>query len=114
MQNFAAVLSFAWTYLRRYRGRLVASVLFAILFALANACFVPAARTLLDRFSKRQPREQVQASSPDDSWIERMKAKGQELNKKLQTAIDPWLPRQNEKITTRQILGMLLFLPTLV
>ena len=114
MQNFAAVLRFAWTYLRRYRGRLAASVLFAIVFAMANACFVPAARTLLDRFSKKQPREQVEAPSPADSWFDRAKGRGVELNKHLQAAIDPWLPRLNEPITTRQILGMLFFLPALV
>ena len=114
MQNLAVVLRFGWTYLRRYKGRLAASVLFAILFALANACFIPAARTIIDRFSKKPAREQVAASSADDSWLERAKARGAELNHRFQAAVDPWLPRSGERITPRQILCMLLFLPVLM
>ncbi|MEY2410812.1 MAG: ATP-binding cassette, subfamily bacterial MsbA [Verrucomicrobiota bacterium] len=115
MQNFAVVLRFGWTYLRRYKGRLAASVLCAILFALANASFVPAARTIIDRFGiKKHSSEEAAAPSPNDSWLDRVKARGVEWNKHLRVVADAWLPRFGEPITTRQIMGMLLFLPLLV
>ncbi len=114
MQNFALVLRFGWTYLRRYKGRLTASVLFAIIFALANACFIPAARTLIDRFSNKPAKEQVAAASAEDSWLEHAKARVAGANKLVQAAVDPWLPRFGEPVTKRQIFGMLFFLPVLV
>jgi subfamily B ATP-binding cassette protein MsbA len=111
MQNVAAVLRFGWTYLRRYKGRLAAALLFAWLFALANGSFVWAARTIIGRFDKNgSPVEREEQAGPASAIKERLKA----INTRLQSKIEPWLPRVGQPITRQQIIGALLFLPLLV
>ncbi len=115
VQNLFAVLGFGWTYLRRYKSRLVASVLFAVLFGLSNASFVWATRTIIDRFTKEKPAaaEAAQAET-GGSLLKDLKAKGAEWNRAIQRQIEPWLPRVGQSATAQQILGMILFLPLLV
>lgn len=50
MNSILSVLRFGWTYLRRYKGRLAASVFFGILFALLNSSIVWVTSTLVERF----------------------------------------------------------------
>ncbi len=111
MQNVAAVLRFGWTYLRRYKGRIAAALLFAWLFALANGSFVWAARTIIGRFDKNGAAvEKEEQAGPTSAIKERLKA----VNAQLQSRIEPWLPRVGRPITRQQIIGALLFLPLLV
>ena len=115
VQNFFAVLGFGWTYLRRYKSRLAASVLFAVVFGLSNASFVWAVRTLVDRFTKEKPpAAEVAPAKTGGSKLAELKAKGAEWNRAVQHQLEPWLPRAGQTPTAQQILGMVLFLPLLV
>src|SRR5687767_14995400 len=49
MQNVRAVLAFSWKYIRRYWGRLTLGILCGLIFALGNASFIWAAKTLTER-----------------------------------------------------------------
>ncbi len=55
MSSIAIVLGFSWGYIRRYWGRLVASILFGVVFALANGSFMWAAHTLAGRWELKEP-----------------------------------------------------------
>ncbi len=115
VQNFFAVLGFGWTYLRRYKSRLAASVLFAVLFGLSNASFVWATRTIIDRFTEVKPSAaQESQEETGGSILADLKAKGAEWNAAVQRQIEPWLPRVGQTATAQQIFGMVLFLPLLV
>ena len=119
MSSIAAVLGFSWPYLRRYWGRVVASVIFGLLFALANASFVWAVKVITGRFSGDTPTAIVAAPAslkasvlplPLRHGLEWVKEKG----KRLDAAVDPWLPRSGHPMELHQVIGLLCFLPFLV
>jgi subfamily B ATP-binding cassette protein MsbA len=117
VQNLFAVLGFGWIYLRRYKGRLAASVLFAVVFALSNASFVWATRTIIDRFTKqpeKSPAAEAAQARDGGPVLAGLKAKAAEWNRAVQRRIEPWLPRAGHSATSQQIFGMVLFLPLLV
>src|SRR5262245_47419646 len=105
-------MGFGWTYLRRYWVRLSVGIVFSIVFALANASFVGATRTLAERFAPHGTRveSQPEATAP----VSLVKQKIRELGRFVNEALDPWLPRAGQELTTRQMAGLLLFLPLLV
>src|SRR5262245_31812282 len=117
MSSIASVLGFSWHYVRRYWFRLAASILFGVVFALANVSFVWAARTLAGRWEISETRE---TKKPGDSkanlpeGIDKLRQKALQFGRNLERRIDPWLPRARQPLDWRQILGILLFLPTLV
>jgi subfamily B ATP-binding cassette protein MsbA len=117
MSSIASVLGFSWSYVRRYWVRLAASLLLGIVFALANASFMWAARTLASRWELNEPAEarsaQQKASNLPES-LARLKQKVTQVAEALQVRIDPWLPRVRQPLDWRQIVGILLLLPTLV
>jgi subfamily B ATP-binding cassette protein MsbA len=117
MNSFAAVLRFSWSYFRGYWLRLVASVLFGLIFALANASFMWAARTLASRWEIASATE-IKPASPDrrklPEAVASFRAKAEEISKQFEKKLDPWLPRAAQAVTWKHILGILLFLPTLV
>lgn len=111
------VLRFSWHYVRRYWVRLAASILLGVIFALANASFVWAARTLAGRWELRdttavKPAKETASNVPPG--FVRLREKAEEIGRNLERRIDPWLPRAKQPLDWRQILGILLFLPTLV
>jgi ATP-binding cassette, subfamily B, bacterial MsbA len=113
MNNILSVLRFGRGYMSRYWTRLACVVLFSVVFAMSNASFVLATRTLIDRFSpKPAVRQELaeKATAPASGLTERLR----ELNQSLRAVFDPWLPRVGEPFTWRQIAGCLLFLPLLV
>jgi subfamily B ATP-binding cassette protein MsbA len=119
MSSIANVLGFSWSYIRRYWSRLVASILLGVVFALANASFMWAARTLAGRWELRDDAEPTSTSAtaktsklPEE--ITKIRQTVDRWSVDLENAIDPWLPRANQAIDWRQIIGMLLFLPGLV
>ena len=117
MSSFANVLGFSWAYIRRYWVRLVASVLLGVVFALANASFMWATRTLASRWelsesAKEKPADNKKSILPENLAV--LRAKVEKWGKELEADIDPWLPRARQTLDWRQILGMLLFLPMLV
>ena len=117
MSSIASVLGFSWAYIRRYWVRLVASLLLGVVFALANASFRWAARTLAGRWELNEPTEAGAAQKKDSAIPERLsrwKQKVETVAEELQNKIDPWLPRVRQPLDWRQIVGILLFLPTLV
>jgi len=117
MSSIAMVLGFSWGYIRRYWVRLAASILLGVVFALANASFMWAARTLASRWELRESEE---ARPPKQSKFKlpetfnRLQKKAEELGREWERRIDPWLPRAGQTPDWRQVLGVLLFLPTLV
>src|SRR6266516_1157803 len=113
MSSITIVLRFSWNYLRRYWGRVVASVVFGIIFALANASFIWAARTLTGRFDP-SPGAVVRPASPARSFFSRQLSQGKKVAEQLEQRIDPWLPRAGQPVKWRQVVGGLLFLPLLV
>src|SRR5689334_2472457 len=84
MNSFAAVLGFSWSYARRYWLRLAASLLFGLIFALANASFMWAARTLASRWELASAPE-TKPSSPtktkSSEVIATLKAKVEQVGK---------------------------------
>jgi subfamily B ATP-binding cassette protein MsbA len=109
MGSILSVLGFGWSYLRRYRSRLLASILFALLFALTNVSFIWATRTLAGRFAPESKPAQVSPKKPS-AFRERL----QFLDEKARRAADRWLPRSGERITWHHFVGGLFFLPLLV
>src|SRR5262245_22643079 len=117
MSSIATVLGFSWGYIRRYWLRLVASILLGCVFALANASFMWAARTLAGRWELREeseakPTKEKASKLPDE--FARIRETVNEWSKNLESKIDPWLPRVKQPINWRQAIGLLLFLPALV
>lgn len=121
MSSIATVLGFSWPYVRRYWVRLVLSILFGVVFALSNGSFMWATRTLAGRFesepaaetpSKKEPSKNDSALVPDS--VKQLRAQAKEFGERLERGIDPWLPRIGQPITTRQVIGILLFFPILV
>src|SRR5689334_17942734 len=117
MNSVAAVLGFSWSYVRRYWVRLVASLLFGLIFALANASFMWAARTLASRWelsSASETRSGNPTKTKLPAAVGTLRAKAEEIGKQIEGKLDPWLPRTQQPMTWKHILGILLFLPTLV
>lgn len=113
MGNIFSVLRFGWAYLRRYRTRLFVGLLFSVLFALSNASFVWATRTITDRFDPKPAR--VEESSPAKPGIaSAISQRLMEINTAARKFMEPWLPRIGEPLSTRHIAGLLLFFPLLV
>ncbi len=115
MSNIRAVFGFGREYLGRYWGRLLAGVLLGMLFGLTNASFVWATKTLMDRLKEPEavaiPIAQLPVSSQVPSGFTHYL---DDIKESVDTAIDPWLPRQGHPLDWRQILGAILFLPLLV
>jgi subfamily B ATP-binding cassette protein MsbA len=109
MSSILCVLRFGWGYMRRYRSRLLVSVVFALLFALSNASFIWATRTLAGRFAPESRASSVTPRRPS-AFRERLQA----LDEKAVRTVDQWLPRSGQLITWRHFVGGLLFLPMLV
>jgi subfamily B ATP-binding cassette protein MsbA len=55
MNSITTVLQFGWKYLRRYKTRLTASVVFGVIFALLNGSFVWVTKTMAERFDEETP-----------------------------------------------------------
>ena len=111
MNNIVSVLRFGWTYLRRYKTRLAASVLFALVFAFSNASFIGATRVLAERWSDKSATEGKPRNKPEIAGITKAVAG---VGNRARQWLDPWLPRIGEPMHRRQLVGLLLFLPFLV
>ena len=124
MSSVLQVLTFGWKYLKKYWVRLALSVGLGLLFAASNASFIWATRTIIGRFESKagagetnalagvssrpvSPSKAVVNALPGSaavrSWAEQAKAE-----------LDLCLPRFGEKLTRRQVAGLLLFVPLLV
>ena len=129
MSSVLTVLGFGWKYLRRYWVRLVAGLVFSILFGLSNASFIGATRTLTERLSTNVIAEATNeiaeagsehppaaGTSPHklQTLKDRAKAATDQIKARAQRAIEQWLPKMGRPLTTQQIVGFVLFLPLLV
>lgn len=117
MSSIANVLGFSWAYIRPYWGRLVASILLGAIFAVANASFMWAAHTLAGRWEMSEPglpKPPEEGANKLPGQLTRLREQVGEYGRRLEAAIDPWLPRVKHPLDWRQIAGILLFLPTLV
>jgi ABC-type multidrug transport system fused ATPase/permease subunit len=112
MQSVASVLVFGWPYVRRYWFRLVAGLLFGLLFGLCSSSFIWASRIMMERFSPPQPAavKKVHPSTNPNP----LAAAAHQFADRVRRTVDPWLPRIGENLTWRQVLGGLLFLPLLI
>ena len=74
MSSIATVLDFSWAYIRRYWVRLVASILLGFVFAVSNASFIWAVRTLASRWELNEPVEakptQIKVSVGGEKTVE--------------------------------------------
>src|ERR1051325_2040083 len=113
MSSIATVLRFSWIYLRRYWGRLVTSIVFGVIFALSNASFLWATRTLVGRFDAA-PAGLVRPAAPARSFLAQQLKDLKKFGEQLEQGLDRWLPRMGQPLSWRQVLGGLLFLPLLV
>ena len=117
MSSIVTVFGFSWPYIRRYWGRLVVSLLFGLIFALSNASFIWASRTLTARFYAI-PAPVLKADQPESRIVpERLLQWRRQLSdfgRRMEQTINPWLPRFGQPMDWRQVLGGLLFLPILV
>lgn len=117
MSSLVKVFTFSWTYIRRYWGRLLASILLGFVFAMTNVSFMWAAKTLADRFEVMEPsapKEKEKSPSKLPSEVTKLRQQAGQYAKRLEEAIDPWLPRSGQPLDWRQITGILLFLPMLM
>jgi len=118
MGNFKIVFKFGAHYLGRYWTRLCAGLLLGVLFGLANASFVWAAKTLADRFVPPEKAAAVADASVPARELEKVapgfREKLARLQDRVSQAMDPWLPRVDVPLDWRRIVGALLFLPFLV
>lgn len=117
MGSLSLVFNFSWSYLRRYWVRLVLSLLLGGVFALANASFIWATRTLASRWeltekAEPKPEKAPKVALPDA--LSSLNQKARDLGNNLETALDPWLPHARQPIDWRQIVGLLCFIPGLV
>jgi len=113
MSSIATVLGFSWSYLRRYWGRLVASVVLGLIFALSNASFIWATRTLAGRF-EGAPAALVRPATPARSFFSKQLQGLKRTGQEIEQALDSWLPRAGQPLAWRQVVGGMLFLPLLV
>ncbi len=113
MGNIFSVLRFGWAYLRRYRTRLFVGLLFSVLFALSNARFVWATRTITDRFDPK-PAQIEESATAKPGITSAISGRLREINTSAREFMEPWLPRIGEPLSTRHIVGLLLFFPLLV
>jgi subfamily B ATP-binding cassette protein MsbA len=120
MNYLAEIFRFVWPYFRHYRSRLAAGILFGMLFGLSNAGLVWATKTLIYRMLPPKPvavavesvaSQPPAAASAFKVKLERFK---QNLEKRTDEAVDPWLPRAGRPMDWHQVLGGLLFFPLLV
>ena len=118
MGNFKLVFNFGAHYLGRYWPRLSAGLLLGVLFGLANASFVWAAKTLADRFEPPKVISANPAASAPERELEKVAPGFQKrlagLQNRVSQGIDAWLPRVNVPLDWRRIVGAMLFLPFLV
>lgn len=121
MGQLRTVLQFAWLYLPQYWFRVVAALVLSLMFGLSNAGFVWATRTLMERLQAPPPATGTAlvaaasfqnaapdgvAQTPEKVWTK--------IRNRLESWIDPWLPRAGVPLGWRQILGGMLFLPLIV
>jgi subfamily B ATP-binding cassette protein MsbA len=117
MSSIVTVFGFSWGYLRRYWVRLTASVLFGLIFAMSNASFIWATRTVTGRFTSKDETALAAPANKRSSFTDKFKT-GQTwlsgLGNRLEKVVDPWLPRMGQPVDWRQKVGMLFFLPLLI
>jgi subfamily B ATP-binding cassette protein MsbA len=113
VENIRQIFDFGWPYVRRYWGRLALGILLGVAFGLFNATFVWGTKTLFERLEPEIAETVVkapQAAAVPGAW----KQKLTDLNDRVMTVADAWLPRAERQLDTRQIIGGLMFLPILV
>lgn len=110
MNSIVTVLEFGWTYLRRYKIRLLASVLFGIFFALLNANVIWVTSTLAKRFDDN-PAPPKPPTAAQQAWEETSLGRAaREVRMALESWVDRWLPRVGQPMLSRHFYGLLLFL----
>ncbi len=121
MNHLRNVFGFGWPYLRRHWTRLLAGVLLGVLFGLSNASFVWATKTIFERLSPEetaalaaQAVPQQPTPLPGAGFGARLKSSAQNLEKRVEKALDAWLPFRGRSLDWKQMLGGLLLLPLLV
>ncbi len=136
MRNLLNIRRFAWPYIRRYRQRFFAGILFAAIFGLMNGVSVWATKTVVERLTlSSMPPPTVTSKGPmvaststvstSTGWVARVKARveawwaqvkawGARAKAYTDRRLDPWLPMTGRHMDWRQILGGLLLLPLLV
>jgi len=113
MSKIFTVLGFGWKYLRRYWVRLVAVLLFSILFAMANGCFIGAVRTIFNCFTD-DPTTQTASVRTVSLKAYPFAEQIQAIGASLQNAADKWLPHAGQPMSLPQSFGIVLFLMVIV
>ena len=111
MDNIREIISFGWPYVRKYWGRLCLGIFLGICFGAFNASFVWGSKTLFERLEQPDSASAVvQSTTEAGPWNSAL----QQLDQSVVSRLDPWLPQTGRDLTTRQIIGGILFLPLLV
>ena len=110
MSSILSVLRFGWSYMRRYRSRLLTSLVFALLFAFSNASFIWVTRTLAGHFAPEPTEVSKAARKAPSPFRQRLEV----LDQKGRATAERWLPRSQQAVTWRHFVGVLVFLPLLV
>lgn len=112
IRNIQTVVAFGWPYMRRYWPRLLAGILLGVAFGVFNASFVWGTKTLFERLDPDSTTQISQSRVPDlfNGHSNGIIA----IKEKLDSKVNQWLPKAGEPLSSKRIIGGLLFLPLLV
>lgn len=117
MKHLNNILKFGMPFLRRYWQRFALAIVLGAFFGLSHAFVLGGVKVLLHRLDPDAPSVE-QAAAVEGSRTDRAAAAiGIDLpqwRESFDGAIDAWLPLAGRELTSREILGMLLLLPSLV
>ena len=113
--------------MRQYKGRLLVGLIFGMIYGLSSGSFIWATRTLTARLEPNAAQVEEGISKAEGKklhpekktkiqfeFLRAYQQKADDLKVKIETAIDPWLPKAGLDLDWRMIVGGLLFLPFLV
>jgi len=114
MNHFRHILKFGFPYLLRYWRRLALGVIFGLLYAASNAGFIGVTNLVSSRldpaaFNSLQNGDSGGGSS---GYASKLSASG--VIVKTTTLLDPWLPRYDRRPDWKQVVGIMVIIPTLV
>ncbi len=101
--------------MRPYWTRLVAGIVLGCVCGLTASAFIWATRTLADRLEapKTAPTEELEGEKRKPPMFPEWDARLKNWKQRVNTAIDPWLPRSGFNLDWKRVVGCLLLLPLL-
>ncbi len=114
MTHFRRIFKFGFPYLVRYWRRLALGVVFGLLFAASNAGFIGVTNLVSSRMDP-MAYASLQQEEPAEKPTGVVSGFSMPLSMSGMTEfLDPWLPRYDRRPNWKQVVGILLIIPTLV